>query len=291
MNNDYSSAATPSPASASAPLPPTPPAPAGPPSAEKARVEPNNWHAFGGIWRLTSRRFLSLRHGLVLGGLLAGLALIAGISGETGDRASYLRWISQTYLTFLVPILAFVSGAGALRDELKPGSADYVFLRPVRRPLYLVGKYLAHLLCLEAGYLLALGVLFAVGWFRHVPDLTPALPRLLLAQALALPAFVALGFLFATLTSRYLIVGLVYGAVIEAGLGRIPTQLNRLSMTEQLRTLLHPFLPPGNFLAEVTAATPGTIVLLLLAYAAVMVAVAAWLFGGRELAGNRARES
>ncbi len=255
-----------------------------------APVAPNLRHAFGGIWRLTFRRFLAPSQWTVPAILLAVLTLIAIATVREGNAVHFFRWTSGFYLTFLVPILAFLSGAGAIRDEMKPATVDYVFTRPVRRPAFVVFKFLSHLVCLEGGFLLALGAVVAVGGYRHIPSLFASLPWLLLGQAVAVAAFAAFGLLCGAITSRYLVVGLVYGGIVESAIGRVPTQLNRLSMTHQLRALLEQVLPGFNPALPPTQ-SPLAIVSLLLVFSAVMLAAAALLFAFQELAGARTNET
>lgn len=251
---------------------------------------PNLRYAFGGIWRLTFRRFLAPSQWTVPAILLAVLTLIAFATVRDGNEQLFFRWTSGFYLTFLVPILAFLSGAGAIRDEMKSATVDYVFTRPVRRAAFVVFKFLSHLACIQVGFLLALGAVMAVGAYRHIPSLFAALPWLLLGQAVGVTAFAAFGLLCGAITSRYLVVGLFYAGAVEAAIGRIPTQLNRLSMTHQVRALLEQVLPSFSptLLPE---QSPLAIVGLLLVFSAVMIAAAALFFGFQELAGARSNET
>ena len=260
------------------------------PAPLAAPVAPNLRHAFGGIWRLTFRRFLAPSQWTIPAILLAVLVLIAFASIHDGNERLFFRWTTQFYLTFLVPILAILSGAGAIRDEMKPATVDYVLTRPVRRPAFVVFNFLSHLACLEAGFLLALGAVLAVGVYRQIPALFAALPWLLLGQVVAVAAFAAFGLLCGAITSRYLVVGLVYGGIVESAIGRVPTQLNRLSMTHQLRTLLEQVLPGFNPTLP-PAQSPLAIVSLLLVFSAVMLAAAALFFAFQELAGARTNDT
>jgi ABC-2 type transport system permease protein len=250
-------------------------------------VAPNAGHAFGGIWRLTARRFLAPRQLLPLPFVLALLAILAGAVVRDGNAKVFHSWSTEFYLAFLVPVLAFLSGGGAFRDEIKAGAVDYVLTRPIRRPLFLVFKFLAHQACFQLLCLSGLAVVAGVGVFRHIPDVGSVIPALLLGQVLLIAAFSAFGFLCAVLTSRYLVVGLCYGVVIEAGVGNTPMQINRLSMTHQVRALVERLIalaPPPPAAPEPAV---WTTVGLALVFAAVMVAVAAAVFSFQELAGAR----
>lgn len=253
-------------------------------------VAPNVWNALGGIWRLTFRRFLVPSQWLILAGLLVVLAVIGYATIGDGNQRRYFLWVAKFYLTFLVPILAFLSGGGAMRDEMKSATVDYVLIRPVRRPVFVIGKFLSHLACLQLCFLCALGVVLAVGVYRQIPALASTLPWLLLAQAITVTAFTALGYFCGACTSRYLVVGLVYAGVVEVGIGRIPTQLNRLSMTHHVRALLDHVCPGMQMAAAPELSALGTVGLLL-GFAAIVLACTAVYFSRLELAGARANET
>lgn len=256
------------------PLPPQPsplPAPA-----------PNWRRSLGGVWRLTYRRFLSPAQLGILAGLLGLLALLALSSIRNGNAEHFAQWSVSFYLTFVVPVIAFLSAAGLVQDDMTPATVDYVLTRPIRRHAFVLQRYLSHTACLQVQCLLALGVLMAVGVFRHVPALASIAPSLLLAQVLAVTAFGALGVAFGAFTHRYLILGLFHAGIIEIGIGNIPTQLNRLSMTHQVRTIASSTTEPGRM--------AGAIFTLLL-FSLVAVGIAAVLFSLRETAGAKPKDA
>jgi ABC-2 type transport system permease protein len=248
------------------------------------RVGANLRHAFGGVWRLTFRRFLLPAHGLTL---VAGLAvlwllLMAGMQPRH-EPLNYVRWCVGFYVGFLVPLLAFISGAGAMRDELKSSTLDYVLIRPLPRPAFVLFKFVAHALCTQLDFLVAFAVLQAAAYALKVPAPVAAAPALLLTQVLVIFAFSAFGFLSGALTSRYVVIGLAYAGIIEVGVGQIPTQLSQLSMTHQIRASLAYLTDPGAAAsAPSLLATSGW----LLAFAVVMLAATAVVFTVREFAGT-----
>jgi ABC-2 type transport system permease protein len=267
----------------------------GPHLDQAPRVTPNAWRALGGVWRLTLHRFLTPGHALALLGLVAALAVLSLATVHRMRVADlYFGWVCGFYLTFVVPIIVFISAAGAFRDDIKPGAVDYLFTRPVRRPVYVAFRYLAHTACTQVEYLLPFAMLVALGVYREVPGVLAAIPMLLVAQFLVVAAFSAFGFLAGVLTSRYIIVGLVYGGLIEVGIGHVPTQLNRLSMTHQVLAFLRPVLfdtaPQFLGLALRTPQSAFVSVGILAAASVGTLAIAAAVFALQELAGAGQRE-
>ncbi|MEO5960060.1 MAG: hypothetical protein ABIZ49_02490, partial [Opitutaceae bacterium] len=180
-----------------------------------------------------------------------------------------------------VPVIAFINAGGTIRDDLKPTSVDYVFTRPVGRSAFMVFRYLSHVACAQVDFLFGLLVVTGIGIYRGVPEFAAALPSLLLGQMLLVAAFSAFGMLAAMLTSRYIVVGLAYGAIVELGVGQIPTQLNQLSMTAQVRGMLHALTPAAGTASGALWATA-----VLLAFAAGMLAIATVIFTLRELSAS-----
>jgi ABC-type transport system involved in multi-copper enzyme maturation permease subunit len=254
-----------------------------------APVPPNLWHAFGGVWRLTARRSLTLGHWLALGGALAVLALICvgALAPQNGPK-HYIDWVIAFYVTFLVPVVTFITAGSVMRDEMKPGTVDYVLTRPVPRVVFVAFKYSAHVICAQIDCLIAFALVIALGVFWHAPGIAAAIPSLLLAQVIIIIAFAALGFACGTLTSRYVVVGLLYSLVIELGVGQIPTQLSRLSMTRQVKAMLQPLVAgqsaPFTPSLEVLPATSRlTVIALLVLFSLVLLGLAAAVYWTREL--------
>ncbi len=254
------------------------------------RVTPNQIHALGGVWRLTFRRFVGPTQAASFVAMLGLLCLVELAIVWEGRPRAFSEFGLELYLGFLLPVISFLSGAGAMRDDLKSGTVDYVLTRPVLRPAFIAFRFFCQLACVQAAGLIALGVMLGIANYRHIEGLAAVAPWLLLAQLITITAFLALGFFAGFLTSRFLIIGLAYGAVIEVGLGRIPTQLNRLSLTHQISALIGPLMPaaPPGLPLDQTALGTVTVVL---TFAAVMVGMTMALFTLRELLGEHTREA
>ncbi|MEO5959744.1 MAG: hypothetical protein ABIZ49_03575, partial [Opitutaceae bacterium] len=146
------------------------------------RVAPNPRHAFGGIFRLTVRRFLTPAHFFTVLAMLAALVVFSiPVASSRGEAArEFMPWIVMFYLSILVPVIAFINAGGTIRDDLKPTSVDYVLTRPVARPAFIVFRYLSHVACAQVDFLFGLLVVAGIGIYRGVPEFAAALPSLLL---------------------------------------------------------------------------------------------------------------
>jgi hypothetical protein len=129
-------------------------------------------------------------------------------------------------------------------------------------------------------------VVIAIGTAKNIPGVAAAVPTLLLAQSVLVTAFFSFGFLSGVLTSKYIVIGLLWGALLEIGVGNIPTELARISFTHQVRELLQPVLPHARA-AVASDQTAFGIVLTLLVASAAMVGMVAFIFSKRELAGGK----
>lgn len=253
-------------------------------------VRPNPLRAFGGVWRLTWQSFSTRGRLVLLVGMVLLLSLLSLVRIRHGQESDFLPWTVEFYLGFILPVMAFLSGAAALRDEMKSSTADYVLTRPIRRIHLVIFKYLSHLVCIQLFYLIVLGGLIGLALGIHIPDILSAVPRLLLAQFTALTCFSGLGFLFGVLTERYLILGILYAGAVEMAIGHIPTQLNAISMSRQLMTLLHPLNPNASVFFTGTASAV-EVVAALLGYATIFVGLCAMVFSRREMIGAAGREA
>ncbi len=254
------------------------------------RVAPNLLNALGGVVRLEVYRLATPAAWAAPLSLLAVVVLLLSVTVHEGNRDAFMSWSTGFYLTFLVPVLAFLSGAGAIREEMKGNAVDYILTRPVPRWAFLVFRYLAQWLCTQLSYAPIFFGLLAVGFYRQVPGLVSAIPLLMAGQLLVVTVFLAFGFLAGVLTSRYMILGVFYGSVVEVGISAIPIQLNQLSMTHHVRTFLQS-LDSGISVVALGVEGPAIASVFLLGMTLLQLSCAALLFAGRELIGTRSAES
>ncbi len=150
----------------------------------------------------------------------------------------FYRLLIDFYFFIVVPLECVRQCGGLIREEAQAGTLSFLATRPLSRAKLLAAKYLAQTGWLQASLLAQTLLLFMVGGLRGVPALGALLPLLLGAQVLAVFAWSALGIFLGQATNRYMAMALVYGTVVELGIGRIPTNINALSMMRHLKTLL-----------------------------------------------------
>jgi ABC-type transport system involved in multi-copper enzyme maturation permease subunit len=142
------------------------------------------------------------------------------------------------YFFVVLPLNCVRLCGGLIRDELQADTLGFLLTRPLSRARLVVLKYLSQITWLQMLALVEGLLLFAAGGSRHVPSLGALLPLFLGAQFLAVFVWGALGAFLGQVTQRYMPLALVYGFIIELGIGRIPTNINTLSMMRHLKTIL-----------------------------------------------------
>ena len=82
-------------------------------------------------------------------------------------------------------------------------------------------------------------LLLATGFWLEIPDIASLVAPFLLAQAGAVLAFSGRSAFAGLLTRRFLLLGLLYRAIIEAGVGGISTNINILSLSHLARVIVN----------------------------------------------------
>jgi hypothetical protein len=161
------------------------------------------------------------------------------VSEPAWNRTSpFYHWLVDFYFFIILPLGCVRATGGLVRDELQSDTLGFLLTRPIRRASLLLIKYLCEAACLEMVALAEGLLLFGAGHLRAIPSLGTLLPLFLAAQFLAVLAWSALGVLLGQITKRYLALALVYGLIVELGIGAIPTNINSLSLMRHLQTLL-----------------------------------------------------
>lgn len=219
------------------------------PSIEPAsggKLHPHWWTAGMGIWGLTWQSKLVMRRWPALLVALVSMPLLAFFTLSDGQEEAFLRWAIDFYLLLLLPLYCLFVCGGMIRDEVQANTLGFLITRPVTRTQLFVFEFLGQMVWIQAIAMVNGLLLWAVGVLRQIPDINALAGLLLGTQVLAVWAYSALSALFGLIHPRYMVLGIIYGLVVELGIGRIPTNINSLSMSHHLQTLLSHFASLRN---------------------------------------------
>jgi len=193
----------------------------------------------------------------------------------------FYHWLIDFYFFMILPLNCVRVCGGLIRDELQADTLGFLTTRPLSRAKLLVLKYFSQTAWLQALVFLEALLLFAAGYLRQIPSLGVLLPLFLAAQFVAVLAWSALGTFFGQVTKRYMALALIYGFVVELGIGNIPTNINTLSLMRHFKTLLAQNSALQNTYQWIGPGVPLSLTALALA-TALFLSLAALLFTVKE---------
>ncbi len=206
-------------------------------------------------------------------GLCAGVVAITALTVSSGRTRDFSEWSVDVFLLRIVPLLCLVTGGGALRNEIRAFTVEYLWTRPAKKSHLVLGAYAGAVTVVLVQVTVFTALIYLTSALRGVPEVWSHLPAALAASLGAVLAFTAIATALGVLTGKYMVLGLFYGVVIEIGLSDLPTRLSQLSVTHHLRTLLQ---STGTQATSILAGAAGCLVL-----AALGLAAAAFLFTHR----------
>jgi ABC-2 type transport system permease protein len=202
---------------------------------------------------VTARALLARRRALLMA-LLALvpvlIALLVRASGEVDASAGNASTVLEAFiLPAILPLVALVFGTSALGAELEDGTAIHLLTKPVTRWRIVAGKVLAA--WPATAVLVGISALLSglvIGGGDGAAITTAYTLTVILGSLVYAALFVALS----VLTSRALIVGLIYVVLWEGVLGGLFEGTRILSVRQQLLAivaLLDPVDGPSKVLA------------------------------------------
>jgi len=150
----------------------------------------------------------------------------------------FYHWLIDFYFFIILPLSCVRASGALIRDELQADTLGFLTTRPLSRARLLAAEYMSQTAWLQIVFLVETLLIFAAGTLRQIPALGALMPVFLAAQLLAVAAWSALGTFLGLVTRRYIAIALLYGLIVEMGIGRIPTNINTLSLMRHLKTLL-----------------------------------------------------
>lgn len=244
-------------------------------------VSPTTLLAGRGVWLLTWKSQLRWRRLPMLAIMLGFLPALAFLTVREGRPEIFFRWAIDFYLTMLLPLYSLSICGAMVRDELQANTMGFLITRPISRSWLFLLKFFCNCAWLQIMGIIVAALLLLVGQIRQVEGLVAFAPIFLGTQVLAILAYGALAALIGLVSQRYMVLGIIYGFIVEIGFGQIPTNINNLSQLRHLHTILannealqslYPWVPDQTALS----------VTILLVSTVVFLAVGAWLFTVRE---------
>jgi len=238
---------------------------------------------------LTVRYLLSTRRGLATLAL-SWIPLLLVASMALARVASFDILLFQALMVplFLQIVLVFVTLVDAtalIREEIDDNTLPFLLTRPVSKPVVALSKYagflVGALVLLLPPVLVSYGVTEAYAGTALGTD-ADVLAGFLAVTALAVLAYGALFFFLSVVLRKPLFVGLLIGFVWESISGTLPGSVPKLSLIFYLRSLLKGLIgvsPLSDFKTDVSAPLAAAI---LVAFALVMVVLAAFMFQNME---------
>jgi ABC-type transport system involved in multi-copper enzyme maturation permease subunit len=211
--------------------------------------------------------------------VLVGLA-VGGAAVEHRNEG-FEMWILNLYAAFMVPLACLMSGGSMVRDELQAGTLGFLLTRPLHRARLLLLKYACHTFWLELTLGLNAVLLSLAGHLLGIEGALLIGLWLLGVQTLVIPAFTALSAVLGLASKRYVLLGILYGFIVEMGIGQIPTNINTLSLTRHFQALMGQCPALEATVALSSWGIPGAI-LAVVGLTVAGLAVAAALFSLRE---------
>jgi len=237
--------------------------------------------AFLAIVRVTLRQVLGGKRWILLGLLSFVPAVVMWFSSAnaTADEAFVLYHEAPLGLLLLIvlPVVALVIGAGAIGDERRDATLSFLLLRPIRRATIVGAKFVAAWLATTLIVAAAGGLASAVVSLRT--DSWQTLGPTVVALALSSAAYTAVFLVLGHLTSRAVLVGLVYVFIWESGFTYAAPGLANVSLSRIGLTAYAALVPDSTrLLADpLGSLTPGVGGALT---KALVIAAACVLFGG-----------
>ncbi len=238
---------------------------------------------------LTVRYLLSTKRGLATLALSwIPLLLVASLALARVASFDILLFQALMVPLFLQIVLVFVTLVDAtalIREEIDDNTLPYLLTRPLSKPTLALSKYagylVAALVLLLPPVAVSYGVTEAYAGTALGTD-ADVLVGFLAATALAALAYGALFFFLSVALRKPLTVGLLIGFVWENIVGSLPGSVPKLSLIYYLRSVLKGTIgvgPLSGFATDVSAPVAATI---LVAFAVVMVVLAAFAFQTME---------
>jgi len=213
------------------------------------------------IARVTLRGLVARRRAvlmILLAALPVAIGLLARVSGLSDPAGTTKDTIELLIVRAILPLEALVFGTMAIGAELEDGTAIHLLTKSVARWRIVAGKLLAA--ALAAIVLMAVSTLatgLVIGGERGAASVTLALT---IAVAMGALLYVTVFFALSIITSRALIVGLVYVVIWEGALAGLFAGTQVFSVREYVMAIAGALDASGVISSETALGAPTAVV-------------------------------
>lgn len=201
-------------------------------------LRPGLVRAFLGIWIIEWQGRLTWGKLGAAASFVFAIPLLMFITLKDQQSEPFLWWVLNFHLLLAVPLNCLSLFGPLIRDELQSDTLGFMVTRPLKRHTLFILKFLCVMLWSQVLAFLSALVFIAVAWSKDIEMFYEIFPLFLTSQALAVLAYGALAGLLGLLSKRYMVLGVVYGFLIERGIGSIPTNIHSLSIFHNLKSIL-----------------------------------------------------
>lgn len=155
--------------------------------------------------------------------------------GSKSDSPQFWNLATYFFALGFLPFYCLVKGGESLRSELKEGTIEFLWTRPVRRSSLFLGFYASSLIGIGAFTTVCLVALSGAGlWLGEISSAGQIFMYCLGCLTIAL-SFSALSLSFGSLTSKFVVIGILYYFFIEKLLAQVPTNARKVSIIANLK--------------------------------------------------------
>jgi len=195
----------------------------------------------GGIVHLVLLKSFRFKSMLGVFFFAVGMALFSALAiedhGNQGFR-EYREFMYELFLLNMLPFFVMVTAGGILRNEIKDGTLEYIWTRPISR-LRVMGGFFAAAIAATFIWVFFLSLGVQAGAMYHgIEGIWAEYDRLLLAVFAGCVAFSGLAMLVAAFSGKFVGFGLLYIGLVEIGIGKIPTNINNIAIRHHMETIV-----------------------------------------------------
>ncbi|HIG26269.1 MAG TPA: hypothetical protein EYQ50_00120 [Verrucomicrobiales bacterium] len=201
-------------------------------------LRPSMGRTWRGIWNLTWKSQLNLARLPTILLVVFSMPVLIYCSVRSGNGEDFLLMAIQINLSLVVPFSCLHSFGSMIRDELQADTLGFLISRPMTRFRLILCKYLSQVLWLQILLTVNGAAVLLVGGFQEIPDILGIAGWYFLIQTVVIFTWGAMGTLMGLLSKNYLVLGFLYGSLVEFGLRQIPTNIKSLSLTHHIQKIL-----------------------------------------------------